>query len=77
MSWKAKYEKQKVTTSIYKKEKGKDMDSLLHIARMRIQDQEWHQHQGFEGQRGNNKHEDMLDHQFRGDVGPYFLSLFA
>ena len=35
-SWKAKYEKQKVKTSIYKEEQCKDMDSLLYAAQQEV-----------------------------------------
>ena len=42
----------------------------------KFRDLEWDQHQSSEGQREKNKHEDMLDHQFGGDVGPRFLISF-
>ena len=35
-SWKAKYEKQKVKTSIYKEDQGKEMDSIFHIAQHEV-----------------------------------------
>ena len=37
-SWKAKYEKQKVKTSIYKEEKGEDMDSSFHTTQHEVKE---------------------------------------
>ena len=40
-------------------------------------DQEWDQHQSLGGPKGKSKHEDMLEHQLGGDVGPGFLISFC